>query len=566
MENKNEIFNMPLASFTFGKDNQNMAEIYSNPLFSEIKTPSDNINNLPIQSSLSQDYFQTGQYKKYNNTSGALKKMSEFNLNQNNIEINNYNNNFYNTNQSAKIVNSNYGGEFTFGQNNDIKNINEINNQNDTKNFFNNSLKNNYRNYHDINNNSLKNNPVNYSQLTNNVNNVIFRPTFFDENNNENNSYITVILHTIFNIRPLFNYVLNISQTQNNPANSQEYNIIFCLKEIFQKVQKAPNDKINIRKLKESLSSQFKNRRKFILNHPDDPVDLFFILLNSIHSFIIKSPINEISDEICNNKCFSHKYIWMDLTRIDECGCNGTSRRLFSNHNYITDIPMYQIFNYVKNSKYNISEINQKLFFCYKDILKNLTMNCPMNGTRCDINKTQHRLFLANSPSYFIFNLDYNEIFFNFNLNNNNFLLIDILKCFVLIAKTFDINMLFEENARNKNDYNINKKYNLFGIVFISLTKIYSCAFFHRGINNNSYFYYYKGNNNYVNFNSFYNLVLYSLKNGIIPLVLFYEEKNNNDINKRTLEKNLENNELLTKEQILHLEKYCIKALIYIYI
>ena len=82
-----------------------MAEIYSNPLFSEIKTPSDNINNLPIQSSLSQDYFQTGQYKKYNNTSGALKKMSEFNLNQNNIEINNYNNNFYNTNQSAKIVN-----------------------------------------------------------------------------------------------------------------------------------------------------------------------------------------------------------------------------------------------------------------------------------------------------------------------------------------------------------------------------------------------------------------------------------------------------------------------------
>ena len=37
MENKNEIFNMPLASFTFGKDNQNIAEIYSNPLFNEIK-------------------------------------------------------------------------------------------------------------------------------------------------------------------------------------------------------------------------------------------------------------------------------------------------------------------------------------------------------------------------------------------------------------------------------------------------------------------------------------------------------------------------------------------------
>ena len=46
-------------------------------------------------------------------------------LNRNNIIINNYNNNFYNTNQSAKNVNSNYGGKFTFGQNNDMKNLNE---------------------------------------------------------------------------------------------------------------------------------------------------------------------------------------------------------------------------------------------------------------------------------------------------------------------------------------------------------------------------------------------------------------------------------------------------------
>ena len=82
--------------------------------------------------------------------------------------------------------------------------------------------------------------------------------------------------------------------------------------------------------------------------------------------------------------------------------------------------------------------------------------------------------------------------------------------------------MIFEENTRNKNDYNINKKYNLLGIVFVSLTKIYSCAFIHKGINNNTSYYYYKGNNNYVNFNSFYNLVLFDLKNGIFPLILFY--------------------------------------------
>ena len=554
MDNKNDIYTMPLASFTFGKDNQKLDDIYYNSIFNEIKTPND-LNRLPVQSSLSQDYFQTNKIKNYN-TSGALKKMKD--LNQNNNDIQNLNNNFYNTNQSAKIINSNYGGEFTFGQNSDLKNVNEINSQNEASNFFNNSLKNNYRNYNDISNHSLKNNPVNFVSLSNNSNNI-FRPIFFDENNNENNSYLTVILHTIFNIKPLFSYILNLSQSPNK--SSYDYSLLLSLKEILLKVQKSPNEKINIRKLKEELSSQFKNRRKFILNHPDDPVDFLFIILNSIHSFAIKSPINEISDEICNYKCFSHKYLWMDLTRIDECGCNGTSRRLFSNHNYITDIPINKIFNYInnlqKNPKYNITEINQKLFLYYKDILKNLVMNCPMNGSRCDINKTEHRLFLANSPSYFIFNFDYNETNISFN---NSSLLINILKCFVLISKYLDIDMIFEENTRNKNDYNINKRYNLLGIVFMSLTKIYSCAFIHQGINNNSYFIYYKGNNNYVNFNSFYNLVLYSLKNGIIPLVLFYEEKKNENDDIRIQKNNDINNLdiLLTKEQILHLEKYCI--------
>ena len=62
--------------------------------------------------------------------------------------------------------------------------------------------------------------------------------------------------------------------------------------------------------------------------------------------------------------------------------------------------------------------------------------------------------------------------------------------------------------------------------------------------------------NNYLTFNSFYNLVFYSLKNGLIPIMLFYQERkledksynnNNNDVK-----------DMLTKEQINFLEKYCI--------
>ena len=71
-------------------------------------------------------------------------------------------------------------------------------------------------------------------------------------------------------------------------------------------------------------------------------------------------------------------------------------------------------------------------------------MNCPLNGNRCNINKTHHSLFLANSPYYLIFNLDYNQ---NNNYNNifNNYSLLNILKCFVLISKSLDISTLFEE-------------------------------------------------------------------------------------------------------------------------
>ena len=563
MENKNDAYNFPLASFTFGKDeqnNENNNNNYlnnSNPIIMNIY-PKSEINNNQMQPSLSQDYFQTSKFNNYNislsnnNFSNNLKKMID--LNKNNDINNNYSNsnsNFFNTNQSAKLINSNYGGEFTFGQSNEfIKNISENNNSNDNKTFLNNTLKNTYHNslnnINEINNNSIKKNE--------NLN----PPIFIDENNNNFNSYIIVILYTIYHIKSLRKYIMNLNFNKQDYLSNSRTNILFELREICLQIEK--NQKINIQEFKESLSYSFKNRRKFILNQADDPVDLFFVILNAIHSFSINSPINEISEELCNAKCFSHKFIWMDLTRIDECECNATSRRLFSNNNYIMDIPMYQIFSlinniYKSNPNFYLYENSQKIFLYYKEILHNLNMNCPLNGNRCNINKTHHSLFLANSPYYFIFNLDYNQ---NNNYNNifNNYSLLNILKCFVLISKSLDISTLFEENARNKNDYNFNKNYNLIGIIFLSLTKIYSCAFKIQKLNNKNILYNLYFSNNYLTFNSFYNLVFYSLKNGLIPIMLFYQERKLEDKSYNNINNDVK--DMLTKEQINFLEKYCI--------
>ena len=155
MENKNDIYNFPLATFTFGKEDQNNENNNkylnnSNQLYNNIH-PKLEINKNQIQSSLSQEHFQTSKFNNYNislsnnNFSNNIQKMIDLNKNTDiNNNYSNSNNNFFNTNQSAKLINSNYGGEFTFGQSNEVmKNIGDsFSNLKENKTFLNNTLKN----------------------------------------------------------------------------------------------------------------------------------------------------------------------------------------------------------------------------------------------------------------------------------------------------------------------------------------------------------------------------------------------------------------------------------------
>ena len=58
-----------------------------------------------------------------------------------------------------------------------------------------------------------------------------------------------------------------------------------------------------------------------------------------------------------------------------------------------------------KNNENILFESNQKLFNYYTNLISGIKTNCPINGQRCPINKTFHKLHLANSPSYLIFNI-----------------------------------------------------------------------------------------------------------------------------------------------------------------
>jgi hypothetical protein len=117
-------------------------------------------------------------------------------------------------------------------------------------------------------------------------------------------------------------YIINYSN--NEFLNTNNISLLSNLKDILNQMDK--NKFINISNFRNDLFNLYQNHRKFLIGQPDDPSDLLFVLINSIHSLSINSPLNEISDENCTEKCFSHKFLWLDLSRIDRCKCSGKKK------------------------------------------------------------------------------------------------------------------------------------------------------------------------------------------------------------------------------------------------
>ena len=502
MDDKNDIYNLPLASFTFGRE----------------------VPKSLLQKGNSNSYKTTMQEKFINNYDKDKNSLKKKNI----IQTNQIENNYYFDNFTPKNTNSNKDEicELTFGTNTEI-------------------IKDEYvPNKYNNNNNAKKNK------------NII---STFINNGGMNDSYISVILYSIHHMKLFRKYIVNdLNNPENKNYSKYQNSFLYHLREIL--IQIGKNKYIDIHNFRENLSKQFQNCRKFLADQPDDPSDLLFVIINAIHSYSIQFSLNEISDETCTEKCFSHKFIWLDLARIDECKCKGITKRLFSSHNYITDIPLKKIFNLMdnKNNENILFESNQKLFNYYTNLISGIKTNCPINGQRCPINKTFHKLHLANSPSYLIFNIEQeiNEI-----EGNYAYPIINILKSFILIPNKFDIWTLFELNSKkNKNDFDF------IGCILFRTSKVYSCAF----KNKKGLIIYYEcinetinsindDNNNIIEFVSYFDFVFFCIKNGLIPIMLFYQgdfltrKKNNNNNNS-----NMDNyNDYLTNEQISVLEKYC---------
>ena len=486
-EKEEDYYNLPLASFTFGK--------------------------------------------------GEAKQLFQFN--QNNINVNNNTlkvdqNNFYkNGNQHSQSNNSNNESGTSNGINNNDSPFTEI------KQKFSYNNNNNFNNNNNVNNNNIINN-----QNNNNNNNALFNNNFyqnyfnFHSNSiNDQISFLNTILIALYNMKSLRKYIIN----EINNINEHKNILLNSIRQIFLQINdnfnNYSNKKIDISNVRIILSELFKNRRKFLLDHPDDPNDLYFTVINAIHSNFLNLNLNEISDESCKIKCYSHKFLWLDISRIDECECGSSKKILFSNHNYVFDIPLDLIIELIKN-KNELNTINNKIFHYYKILFNNKFINdCPSNGNRCVINRVHKKLVLNNNPLYFVFNLQFmnvKKIFSSF----------EILKSFVLIPKFLDLNLLFDFNVNgNKNFY----KFDFKGMILLKANHSFSCFFINKNLNN---IFIYNDDENNKFFNNFFDVVNFCLRNKQIPYMIFYKINNNNLDNF--------NDVFLTNEQINILEKFAI--------
>lgn len=260
MTNRNEDWKNQNFNATFSNKNNEEDEI-TNLRGSKEK---DNYYNLNVATFTfggrqSKNIFENNSENLYSNSS--LKKSERI---RNPIS--------FKENENEKINNTKY--ETTDNSYIKTQNINDKTNKNNNDNLecsINRMLINN-QNMSGISNNNLQtNNKI--SKISPTLMNYI----------GDHNSFLAVVIHALWNLKFIRNFILNDLNTTNEKESKNK--LFYHLKSLFLKYER--NNNLDIKKIRIALAESFQNRRKFLLDQPDDPVDCYFAFINSIHSLYI---------------------------------------------------------------------------------------------------------------------------------------------------------------------------------------------------------------------------------------------------------------------------------------
>ena len=111
----------------------------------------------------------------------------------------------------------------------------------------------------------------------------------------ENNSFLIVVIQSIWNMRVIRNFILN---DMNIRDDYDKHTFLINLRALLKNYQQSlnlnkGNSPLNIDKVRKALCDLFVQKRKFLPELPDDPVDLYYVIINLFHShYIVKTIIN----------------------------------------------------------------------------------------------------------------------------------------------------------------------------------------------------------------------------------------------------------------------------------
>ena len=367
---------------------------------------------------------------------------------------------------------------------------------------------------------------INYS--TNYSNEISYPHPIFKIDNIDSYSYMTSIIHLIYQISPIYKYYHNKINSKNDKFSIHLHNTLVYYNNT--KKSDIPQDKkiIDITKLSTNL---YNLNNKFTKKKSHDPVEFL--------QMIIKNP-----------ECEDNFYL-KNIKIKDECECNESNIFFIEKIQNIFNIPVKNIIELSLKNNINLYSNNNRLLNFYKDLIFNnylKKINCPLNGIDCNFNRVKRKIIISNLSESLDSNSNISKeilinkqkcltenIFFNFQyIDDYNEIIhkkMNIFYLLTMIPFSFDISEIFE--FEEKLNYNI--YYNFHACILINNSNFFSII-----IKLRNRWIYYNDNEEKV-FLSYYQFIQYALKNNLFPYLLMYTYKNigvyiNDNIDKKQFE------------------------------
>ena len=365
-----------------------------------------------------------------------------------------------------------------------------------------------------------KNNITINNQTTSNINTLSKEPKReplasvpMVNNIGDENSFFNAIIHMLYFTSEIYEYL-----SLNKSNFSKNFEILYELFKILEKYDKLldrnqyyliPEDEryIDVKNLREKISELYKGEKLFQLGNMDEPSEILYFFLNSIHSFSIdlispKYYIQNEVDDICDPKCLSHELFDMHLLQQIEClNCKNVGNiKKFPNKFFILDI------NYNLISK-NIEKINKYKYISnifFRQAKKQFQFSDEICPKQCENPKVINRLYIMQAANYLVFNIKWKEI---------KPTLQDVCKCYFMISRVFHNSEIFDVL-----DKDLVADYSLYG--FISYWNGHYISFY---LNKFKEWFFYEDMRT-KKMNTWKDIVIYCIKNHYHPIMLFYKK------------------------------------------